>query len=57
MFRKDKQQGTRPIKEVGEEDGLQIKEEKEIKPFEVKYNTITPYGRLGHWLQFIWRFK
>lgn len=57
MFRKDKQQSTRPIKKVGDKDGLQIKEEKEIKPFEVKYNTITPYGRLGHWIQFIWRFK
>ena len=50
MFRKDKQQSTRPIEEVS-------KEGKDIKPFEVKYNTITPYGRLGHWIQFIWRFK
>lgn len=48
MFRKDKQQSTRPIKEVNP---------KEEKPFEIKYNTITPYGRLGHWIQFIWRFK
>lgn len=48
MFRKNKQQSTRPIKEVSKE---------EVKPFEVKYNTITPYGRLGHWIQLIWRFK
>lgn len=51
MFRKDKQQSTRPTKEVS------TKDVKELNPFEVKYNTITPYGRLGHWIQFIWRFK
>lgn len=48
MFRKDKQQSTRPTKEVDKE---------ELKPFEVKYNPTTPYGRLGHWIQFIWRLK
>lgn len=50
MFRKDKQQSPRPTKEVK-------KEGNEMDSFEVKYNTISPYGRLGHWIQFIWRFK
>lgn len=26
------------------------------KKFEIVYKPYTPYGRLGSWLQFIWRF-
>lgn len=44
MFRKDKQKDKQTIKEVKD------------KKFEIKYNNLTPYGRIGSWLQFIWRF-
>lgn len=26
------------------------------KKFEVQFKPYTPYGRLGSWLQFIWRW-
>lgn len=26
------------------------------KKFEIVYKPYTPFGNIGHWLQFIWRF-
>lgn len=44
MFRKSKPKDKQSIKEVKD------------KRFETKIQNLTPYGRLGTWVQFIWRF-
>lgn len=61
MFRKDEQKDTRPTKKVGEYNGLQNKEEKEItsasgeKRIDFNICPFSPYGRFGTWFKINWR--
>lgn len=49
MSEQNKRQTPRPIKELKYS-------QPDKKKFEIKHHILTPYGRWGNWLEFIWRF-